>query len=142
MNQLHSTILAFDFGTQNIGVAVGQTITQTARGIATLKAKNGRPRWQEILALIAEYQPKHLIIGLPLNMDGSDSDMSILATNFAEQLATRSKIAAVLHDERLSTRTAKSQLEEAREFGIAKNDHELAACLIAQSWMTSRQTEC
>jgi len=127
-------VLAFDFGLTNIGVAIGQTLTATARGIATLQARNGKPDWRALAALATEYAPVCCVVGLPLNMDGSASDMSARATRFADALGRRLDVAVVLHDERLTTRAARAAMQEAKAQGTADTEHELAACLILESW--------
>ncbi|EJG2208735.1 Holliday junction resolvase RuvX, partial [Morganella morganii] len=66
-----NTVIAFDFGTKSIGVAVGQTITGTARPLAALKAREGIPDWELIAAVFREWQPDYVVVGLPLNMDGT-----------------------------------------------------------------------
>jgi len=129
-------VMAFDFGLRHIGVALGLHLTATARGIATLSAKSGKPRWQELQALLDEYQPGHLLVGLPLNMDGSESDMAAQARRFAAQLGHRSGLPVTLHDERLSTRQARAEMERAKAMGPASSEHELAACLILTSWFS------
>ena len=129
------SVMAFDFGLSHTGVAVGQTITASARGVATLNCRDGKPRWPEVTELIDAYTPSILIVGLPLNMDGTSSPMSESAEVFAGKLRERFKLSVEMHDERLTTRSAKSDLDEAREMGRADSDHELAACLIAESWM-------
>ena len=128
-------IMAFDFGTTQTGVAVGQSITGSARGVATLSCRAGKPKWREITALIEAYGPSLLIVGLPLNMDGTSSPMSRAAEDFAAKLRTRCELPVEMHDERLTTHAAKADLEAAQELGRAGSDHELAACLIAESWM-------
>lgn len=65
-------LLCFDFGTRQIGVAYGQTQTGTAAPVAVLKARDGQPRWEEIARLIDDWRPARLLVGLPLNMDGSE----------------------------------------------------------------------
>ena len=65
-------ILAFDFGMKHIGVAVGQEITKTAQTFFSVRARNGKPDWNQLDALVNEWNPKIIIVGNPLNMDGSD----------------------------------------------------------------------
>ena len=84
-----SQIIGFDFGTHNIGVAVGQTITGTASPLPALKAKDGQPDWSKVEKMIAEWQPKLLVVGLPLNMDGSEQPLTDLARKFANRLHGR-----------------------------------------------------
>ncbi len=128
-------VLAFDFGLSQTGVAVGQPVTGDARGVTTLACKDGKPRWREVTALIEEFSPSSLVVGNPLNMDGTASPMSEAAGTFAEALRDRYTLDVSTHDERLTTHAARSGLEEARAIGRAATEHELAACLIAESWM-------
>ena len=78
-------ILGFDYGTKQIGVAVGQVITGQARELCTLKAQNGVPDWNQVEALIKEWKPDAVVVGLPLNMDGTPSDMCLRAEKFARR---------------------------------------------------------
>ena len=71
-----NNVLCFDFGTKSIGLAIGQSITNTANPLTELKAKDGVPNWEQIKKIIDEWQPDLLLIGLPLNMDGSFSELS------------------------------------------------------------------
>ena len=113
-------ILGFDFGLKQIGLAVGQTLTQSARPLTVFKAKDGKPQWHEIEAQLAEWKPDYLVVGLPLNMDGTESDMSVRARKFANRLHGRFGCVVELCDERLSSAEAKSQLAEGR--AIARHD--------------------
>jgi putative Holliday junction resolvase len=67
------TLLGFDYGKLRIGIAVGQDITGTASALCTLNCPDGRPDWDKISDLIAEWSPSSLVVGLPLHADGSDS---------------------------------------------------------------------
>jgi putative Holliday junction resolvase len=120
-------VLAFDFGLRNIGVAVGQSITRTASPLITIKASNGTPNWDDLTALINEWQPTTLAVGLPLNMDDSESEMSGLARKFAKRLGRRFGLSVELVDERLTTFAAQ-RMDPDRA-------HEVAAVLIAQTWL-------
>ncbi len=84
-----ATLLGLDFGLKHIGVAVGQTITRSATPMTTVGAADGRPDWTALDALIREWQPERLIIGLPLNMEGKVSDMAKRAQRFANRLNAR-----------------------------------------------------
>ena len=130
-------VMAFDFGLRYIGVAIGQPLTRQARGLATLMAKQGKPSWHELKALIEEYAPGCLIVGEPLHMDGESSQMSMAAQQFATILAKRYKIETVLTDERLTSRAAADLLEDAQALGTAKTIHEISACLIAEQYLRS-----
>lgn len=133
-------VIAFDYGLRHIGVALGQSVTADSRGIATIAARQGKPDWRAVDALIAQYKPTQVVVGLPLNMDGSTSDMAQRARNFSRQLANRSHLPVSLHDERLSSRAARGDFEDAKAMGVANTEHELAACLILNSWFAEQQT--
>ncbi|MCZ6710614.1 MAG: Holliday junction resolvase RuvX [Gammaproteobacteria bacterium] len=120
-------VLAFDFGLRHIGVAVGQAVTCTASPLITLKAANGTPSWSDVGALVKEWAPTTLVVGLPLNMDDSESEMSALARAFADKLVRRFALPVEMVDERLTT-VAASQTD-------ARRVHEVAAALIAQTWL-------
>ncbi|RZQ55289.1 Holliday junction resolvase RuvX [Pseudidiomarina tainanensis] len=105
-----SQVLGFDFGTHSIGVAVGQTITGTASPLAALKAKDGQPNWEIVEKLMKEWQPEFLVVGLPLNMDGTEQPLTDLARKFANRLHGRFGIQVILQDERLTTVAAKETL--------------------------------
>ena len=78
-----TTLLAFDYGTKNIGVAQGQTLTGTGTELPPLKARDGVPNWEQVEQLLREWQPDRVLVGLPLNMDGSPSELSGRAKKFA-----------------------------------------------------------
>ncbi|MGL5185609.1 MAG: Holliday junction resolvase RuvX, partial [Plesiomonas shigelloides] len=73
------TMMAFDFGTKSIGVAIGQEITATARPIASLKARDGIPDWEQLQKLLNEWKPDLVVVGLPLNMDGTEQPVTACA---------------------------------------------------------------
>ncbi len=125
-------VMAFDFGSQKIGVAVGQPITASATPIAIIKATNGKPDWNQVQQLIEEWQPGTLVIGLPLNMDGSESEMSRLARKFARRLNGRFNIPFEMMDERLTSFEAKDRGES--NSVPAKDIDDIAASLILESW--------
>ena len=120
-------VLAFDFGLRHIGIAAGQTVTATASPITTLRARDGRPDWDELALLVDHWKPRRLVVGLPLNMDDTESDMSGRARDFAATLERRTGIPTELVDERLTTREATH----------AGGEHALAAVLIAETWLNA-----
>lgn len=130
-------LLAFDYGTKVIGVAYGQTLTSTTQALTPLKAQDGIPNWELIQKLIDEWQPHLLIVGLPLNMDGSPSELSQRAEKFARRLTGRFGLPTEMVDERLSSFEAKGQVIEqtgSRDFKQHAVDS-IAATLILQSWL-------
>ena len=129
------TVLAFDFGLKQIGVAFGQRITNQSTGIKIIKAKNGVPNWNEIKTIVEEWNPNTLVVGLPINMDDSESDMSKLTRTFAKALKDRIHKSVKLMDERLSSREAKNEVKEVfKNFDATKADH-IAASFILQSYL-------
>jgi len=132
--------LAFDHGGARIGVAVGQSLTASARPLTTLRAQQGVPDWQTIESLLREWQPAAVIIGLPLHQDGSESASSKAARDFADALSTRHAVTVHLHDERLSSRDAEQRFAEARRSGQiragkAAQMDAMAAAIILESWL-------
>lgn len=130
------TLLAFDFGTKSIGVAIGQRITGTARPLSALKAKDGTPDWNAIERLLKEWQPDDIIVGLPLNMDGTEQPLTGRARKFANRLHGRFGVSVTLHDERLSTVEARAGLFEQGGFrALDKGSVDSAsAVVILESW--------
>jgi len=130
------TLLAFDFGTKSIGVAVGQQLTGTARPLAAFKAQDGTPDWNKIEALLKEWQPDRVVVGLPLNMDGTEQPLTARARKFANRLHGRFGVQVELHDERLSTVEARAELFERGGFRALNKGSvdSLSAVIILESW--------
>ena len=128
--------MAFDFGLRWIGVAVGQSMLGTGSAVARLKARDGIPRLEEIDALLEEWQPQRLVVGLPLNMDGSDSEMSMRARKFSRRLQNRFRGKVSLVDERLTSHEAKqSRLSRGQALDYAGEGVDGdAAVLILEDW--------
>ncbi|GAA0559569.1 Holliday junction resolvase RuvX [Halomonas salifodinae] len=134
-------ILAFDFGTRRIGVAVGNELIHSARELEPLPARDGIPDWAQVTRLVDEWRPDLFVVGLPINMDGSESEMSTRARKFGKRLYGRYGKPCELVDERGSTREAKAI---AREQGHRGNYREegidgLAAVLILEGWFAGRE---
>lgn len=136
MMQKNIVILAFDFGLKNIGVAIGQNITKTASPLPLLKARDGIPDWNNIKMLLDEWKPEKVIVGFPLNMDQSESELALRAKKFANRIHGRFSISVELFDERLSTFEAKDIAKELGHKGDYKNNpiDAIAACLILESY--------
>lgn len=131
------SILCFDYGTKVIGVAIGQSITRTANPLVELKAKDGIPNWIEVEKLLNEWKPDLLLVGLPLNMDGSESALSQRATKFGNRLHGRFGLPVTMADERLSSFAAKGEIIErsgSRDFKNQQVDS-LSAKIILESWL-------
>ena len=129
--------LAFDFGTQRIGVAFGQSLSSTAQPVKVLKASDGKPDWNEVQGLIDEWRPDVFVVGLPYNMDGSDCELLSLAKKFAKRLHGRFGKPCYGMDERLSSVAAIEQVIE--EGGAAKKVKaidDIAAQIILENWFS------
>lgn len=134
----YQTILGFDFGTKYIGIAVGQTITKSAKPLTTLFAVAGIPKWEELSRLIKEWRPNALVVGIPLNMDGTQQPITFKALYFAEQLKEKYKLPVYEIDERLTTIDARSQIFAAKGYkGLTKTAIDsFAAKLILDDWLS------
>jgi putative Holliday junction resolvase len=115
---LTGTLLAFDFGMKRIGVAVGNSIAHTTQPLVTLHGEQNEPRFAAIAALIKEWQPAALVVGLPCNDDGTPHEMTRLCRRFANRLKGRFNLPTILVDERYTSASASTQLTEMGVRGI------------------------
>ena len=129
-----ATVLAFDFGTQRIGVAVGTTITRSARPLITIDAPAGAVRDSALARVIEEWQPDIMIVGLPVHSDGTPHAMTERARAFARMLGERFAIPVELADERYTSELAQASLAGQGRRGRHKRD-EVAAQIILQGWL-------
>ncbi|WP_275288113.1 Holliday junction resolvase RuvX [Halomonas elongata] len=134
-------ILGFDFGTRRIGVAVGNELTASARPQEPLPARDGIPDWERVARLVDEWRPDLFVVGLPLNMDGTESVMSTRARKFGKRLFGRFGIPCEMADERGSTREAKAIARDAGHRGNYRDDgvDGLAAVLILEGWLADQE---
>ena len=134
-------ILAFDFGLRRIGVAVGQTTTQTATALKTVS--NGpEPDWAAVDRLVAEWRPQLLVVGLPLGAEGEETDMSKAARRFGRTLGSRYELGVEYADERLTSRAAGGRFAEHRAAGQLRRKHAgqldaISAQIILENWLQS-----
>ena len=132
-------MLGFDYGRRRIGVAVGQTVTRRANPVATLEAVVGGPDWARLLALVAEWRPTGLVVGVPYNADRTPHELTHEVLAFASALGERTGLPVHTVDERLSSAEAQATLRERRAAGgrrVAKADVDAAAaCVILDSWL-------
>ena len=137
-------ILAFDFGLRRIGVACGDTISRTASPLAPVSSGPKGPQWDKIDAMMRDWQPNLAVVGLPYNVDGTETAMAAAARGFAAQLTQRYTLEVALVDERYSSQEAGARLRSARESGlrrrrVAKTDIDAAAaCVILERWFTEK----
>ena len=116
--QSSDTLLAFDFGTRRIGIAVGNTLLRHANPLTTIDDEKNGTRFASIAALIAEWQPAALVVGLPCHDDGTPHEMTRLCRRFAQRLKGRFNLPTILVDERYTSAAASSQLNAAGIRGI------------------------
>ena len=130
-------VLGFDWGSKAIGVAIGQSITATANPLRVLKARQGVPDWSAIQRLVDQWEPDIIVVGIPLNMDGSESESSSHARRFGRRLEGRFGIPCQGVDERLSTVEARSELKDAGKSVVRVDSH--AAALIIETWFDQQE---
>ncbi|MGH2348861.1 MAG: Holliday junction resolvase RuvX [bacterium] len=122
-------VICFDYGAKRIGVAIGQSLTGTATPLETIPVRNGRPDWRRIAVLIERWSPVALIVGHPLNMDGSRQAVTDAADRFARRLTGRFGLPVHRADERLSTFEARDRT------GRSSDLDAVAAQVILESWL-------
>ena len=131
--------MAFDFGTKNIGIAIGQEITKTASTFYSIHANDGLPDWVELDMIVKEWKPNLFVVGDPLNMDGTRSKIQDSSDKFSTALNKRYDICIEKTDERLSSREAKERLKNI-QMGIkdSRNKHSISAQIILEDWFRSQ----
>lgn len=116
------TLLAFDFGTKRIGIAVGNTLLRRARPLTTINDEKTEARFAAIAALLGEWQPGALVVGLPSNDDGTPHELTALCRRFANRLKGRFKLPTILLDERYTSLAASAQLNEEGIHGMKQKN--------------------
>lgn len=136
------TVLAFDFGLKRIGVAVGQSLTQTAKPLPLLNAQDGAPKWDQVKQLIDDWQPKLLVVGLPVHMDGTEQDLTRFAKRFGNRLNGRFNLPVEWVDERLTSYEAELMLDD---LNIGRSNDKIgidsvSAMLILEQYFSESKT--
>jgi putative Holliday junction resolvase len=130
------TLIGFDFGERRIGVAVGETSTRIANPLGAIDAVANEERFREIAKLVAEWQPKAFVVGLPRHSDDSEHAVAKLAQKFARRLSARFNLPVAFVDETLTSAIAESELRATRTRAPRKSDVDaLAATIILQSYL-------
>lgn len=125
-------IIGFDFGLRRIGVAIGQTVTQTASPETIVNSKDGKPDWEHISQLFESWQPVAIVVGLPMRLDGTEQALTQPARKFGQRLSGRYNRPVFYIEEQLSSIEAESrQLKQAHI-----DDH--AAQILLENWLQSR----
>ena len=133
-------LFGFDVGTKLIGVAVGNRLTASARGLAAVAVRDGEPDWVKLDALRSEWLPETLVVGLPVNDDGSEQPMTRTARRFAARLGERYGLPVVFADERNTSQEAARRFAGARAAGLKKRSDAAtidaeAAAVILEAWL-------
>jgi len=139
MRTQEKTVLSFDFGTTRFGAAVGQTLTGGATQLPTFKAIEGIPNWEDIDAIVTQWEPDIILVGIPLNMDGSMSETGFRARKFKNRMKERYKLDTQGVDERLTSFEAKGiALKEGKNNFKQHSVDSLAAVLIFETWFNQQ----
>ncbi len=136
-NQQQGLVLGFDFGMKRIGVAVGQVLTATATPLTALAARDGVPDWQQLSHLITHWQPKIMVVGVPVHMDGTEQPITFAARGFMKRLQERYALPVYPMDERLTTAEARARLFAAGGYKALQKGKidSIAAQLILTDWL-------
>jgi putative Holliday junction resolvase len=126
-------IISFDFGTKKIGVAVGQTKTRTSSPLEVIFNKNNATDWKRIHLIVEEWKPELILVGKPLNMDGTDSDIMLTVNNFFKKLNKITNIPCEYVDERLTSFEARQNLSEIKTDLVDAH----AAKILIDHWLTN-----
>lgn len=131
------TVMSFDYGTEKIGIAIGQSISSTAEPLTIIRAKDGIPNWSEITGLTESWRPNYFVVGLPYNLDGSDSKLLQRALKFAKRLNGRFNIPTFGIDERLSSKAATEKFKTGNPKNSVRNEiDDVAAQIILETWFS------
>lgn len=132
----HGILLAFDFGMKRIGVAVGNSVSCTARSLTTLHGEQSVQRFAAIAGLIREWEPSALVVGLPSHDDGTPHELTRLCRRFSQRLKGRFGLPVFLVDERYTSTAASTQLAEMGIRGIKQKPllDQVAAQQILQAY--------
>ncbi len=133
-------LMAFDFGMKRIGTAIGQTVTQSAKPLENIPARDGIPDWEKLDKLIKVWEPSVFIVGLPLNMDGSEQEITLAVKRFGKRLSARYQLPTHFNDERMSSLEAREHLFADGGYRALQNNDidSVAAKLILESWMRNK----
>lgn len=133
-------VLGFDVGARRIGVAVGNTLSQTARALTVIDVHEAGPDWHRIDALAQEWRPDRLIVGEPLTQEGEVQPATRAARRFAQDIAARLMLPVELVDERNSSKEADRRFAHRRSEGKARRKQAadldaVAAEIIVERWL-------
>lgn len=128
-------IIGFDFGLRRIGVAVGQTLTQTASPQTIVQSRDGVPDWEHITRLFEQWQPVAIVVGLPMHLDGSEQPLTQSARKFGQRLSGRYHRPVYFIEEQLSSIEAQQRQTGRKKHTKAANIDDHAAQIILENWL-------
>jgi len=131
--QVSGTVIGFDFGLKRIGVAIGQTITQTATPLTIVTSKDGKPDWPHISQLFETWQPTAIIVGLPKRLNGQEQPLTQSARKFGQRLSGRYQRPVFFIDEQLSSIEAETRIHQTKNRPRHLDHH--AAQIILENWL-------
>lgn len=139
----HGLYLSFDYGERYIGVASGHSLTCTANPAGVIGNNSGTPDWTSLDKIVLQWQPVGLVVGIPVQMDGTEQPLSAHARGFMKRLAKRYTLPVYPGDERLTTREASSIIRENRQRGNRRKTSKaaldtIAAALILEKWFGNK----
>ena len=135
----NSKILVLDYGEKKIGIALIQMAMQIVTPLAVIANKTQKNNWQQLDDLVAKWQPKQLLLGMPLNMDGTDTRITPKVKIFSNRLLKRYKLPVIATDERLSSYEARLLGKDIRTSDNKIDD--IAALVIAKTWLQTLAIE-
>jgi len=135
-----SVVIAFDYGLKRTGVAIGNTLTGSASPECTLSSKDEKPDWDGITELISEWKPSKIVVGMPTELDGSDSPLKQRIERFCNQLRGRYNLVVDQENEQFTSIEAAQRLKQLRQNGrkqkVTKDEvDKIAAAIILENWM-------
>lgn len=128
-------IIGFDFGLRRIGVAIGQTLTQTANPETIVNSRDGVPDWAHISQLFEQWQPVAIVVGLPMHLDGSEQPLTQSARKFGQRLSGRYHRPVYFIEEQLSSIEAEQRQSSHKKLAKAANIDDHAAQIILENWL-------
>ncbi len=133
--EVSGVVIGFDFGLRRIGVAIGQTITQTASPQAIVNSKDGKPDWQHISQLFSQWQPSAIVVGLPFHLNGEEQALTQPARKFGQRLSGRYDKPVFYIEEQLSSVAAENRVRPKRGKARGEAIDDQAAQIILENWL-------
>lgn len=135
-----AVVIAFDFGLKRTGVAVGNTVTGSATPECTLNSKDDHPDWEGVTKLFQEWKPTQIVVGMPTELDGTESPLTKAVQRFCNQIQGRYNIDVDQENEQFTSLEATRRLKQLRQSGrkkkISKDEvDKIAAAIILENWM-------